>query len=259
MIYEVEQLFFAYPHAKRSVLNGVDLSLDRGENLTILGPNGAGKSTLLNCLVGLLCPNSGRILLDGRDITGLKEKDIAQRVSFVPQTHYPTFDFSVFEFVLMGTAASGSLFQQPRPEDREATAQVLEQLGLSHLAQNAYTEISGGERQLATIARAIVRQPQAIIFDEPTAHLDFGNQLRTLRVIKQLTHSGYSTIVTTHNPDHAVLLGGKTALLNTEGKLITGSVKEVIDEKKLSEAYHTDLRVKYDEELDRILCLYPNL
>ena len=132
-------------------------------------------------------------------------------------------------------------------------------MGLSELADRPYTEISGGEMQQASIARAIVRKPEVILFDEPTAHLDFGNQLRTLRVIKELSREGYTTVITTHNPDHAILLGGTAAILSRDGKLRTGPTQELITEETLSEVYNSELKIRYIEELGRRVCLYPNI
>ncbi len=259
MIFDLCDLVFAYPGSDRNVLRGVGMKLGEGETLSVLGPNGAGKSTLLSCMAGLLRPQTGCVRLLGEDIRHLTEKKIAAAVSLVPQNHYPIFGYTVFDFVLMGRASLTGLFQRPRKEDRKAAEQALEELGLTALAEKPCTEISGGERQLATIARAIVRRPKAVLFDEPTAHLDFGNQLRTLRVVKSLADKGYAVVITTHNPDHAMLLGGRTVILGPDGQLTAGKTEEVLTEETLRRVYTTDLRLKYDEELGRKVCLYPNL
>ena len=136
---------------------------------------------------------------------------------------------------------------------------ALEAMGLSHLAHRPYTDISGGERQQATVARAIVRHPKVVLFDEPTAHLDFGNQLRVLRMVRRLSEEGYATVVTTHNPDHAILLGGTAAVLDRQGCLRSGPAEELLTEELLRQIYDTQLLVRYNQELGRRVCLYPPL
>ena len=258
MIYELNALSFAYPGGRR-VLDRVSLTLKRGEVLSILGPNGAGKSTLLGCMTGALPVSEGAVRLDGRDVRQMGAAEIARLVGFVPQNHSPVFGYTVFEFVLMGRAPLIPTLARPREADRAAAREALAQMGLSHLADRPYTEISGGERQQAVIARAIVRRPQAVLFDEPTAHLDLGNQLRTLRMLKDLSRQGYAIAVTTHDPDHAILLGGRTAVLDRGGRLTVGDAGEIIREDLLCRVYQTDLKLRYVEELDRTVCLFPNL
>lgn len=258
MIYELNALSFAYPGGRR-VLDRVSLTLKRGEVLSVLGPNGAGKSTLLGCMMGTLPAGEGAVRLDGRDVDRMGAAEIARLVGFVPQNHSPVFGYTVFEFVLMGRAPLIPTLARPGEADRAAAREALAQMGLSHLADRPYTEISGGERQQAVIARAIVRRPQAVLFDEPTAHLDLGSQLRTLRMLKDLSRQGYAVAVTTHDPNHAILLGGRAAVLDRDGRLTAGDAGEVIREDLLRRVYQTDLKLRYVEELDRTVCLFPNL
>ena len=189
----------------------------------------------------------------------MKVSDIARLVGFVPQSSSPTFGYSVLDFVVMGRAPLLSTFARPGKEDRKAAEAALEQLGIAHLADRACSEISGGERQQAVIARAIVRRPEIILFDEPTAHLDYGNQLRTLKIIKQLSEEGFTTVITTHNPDHAILLGGKAAILDRDGHLDSGPADEMISEERLGRVYGAPLLVRYVEEVGRRVCLYSSL
>ncbi|MDO4815780.1 MAG: ABC transporter ATP-binding protein [Bacillota bacterium] len=259
MIYEIKDLRFAYPGSSRQVLNGVSLSIEQGDVLSILGPNGAGKSTLLTCMMALNKPQTGKILVDGKGLEEMTAQELAKKVSFVPQNLKPVFGYTVLEFVLMGRAPLISALGRPGKEDRYAAFEALEKMGLKDLADRPYTEISGGEMQQASIARAIVRKPEVILFDEPTAHLDFGNQLRTLKVIKELSGEGYTTVITTHNPDHAIMLGGRAAILNKEGKLMAGSTEELVTEENLRTVYNSELKIRYIEELGRNVCLYPNI
>lgn len=258
MLYEIRNLSFSYAGGP-PVLEKVSLTLKEGEILTVLGPNGAGKSTLLNCMMGLLPAPPEALRLCGRPLADMREREIARLVGYVPQLHTPVFDYSVLEFVLMGRAALLSPLARPGPEDRRAAEEALAAVGLAHLADRPYTAISGGERQQATVARAIAGRPKAVLFDEPTAHLDFGNQLRVLRMIRRLSEEGYATVVTTHNPDHAILLGGTAAVLDRQGHLRAGPAEELLTEELLRQIYDTQLLVRYQPELGRRVCLYPPL
>lgn len=259
MIYEISDLHFRYPGASREVLCGVDLAVERGDVLSILGPNGAGKSTLLACMMNLQKPTGGRLLLDGKSVARMSAGELAEKVSFVPQTVRPVFGYSVLEYVTMGRAPLLSPLSRPGEKDREAAYDALTKLGIERLADRPFTEISGGELQQATVARAIVRSPEIILFDEPTAHLDFGNQLRILRIIRRLSAEGYTTVITTHNPDHAILLGGRAAILSGEGKLLSGTTEEIVNEESLRSIYNSDIKIRYIGELGRRVCLYPEL
>ncbi len=259
MIYEVKNLTFSYGNSDRRVLDNASLTLNAGEVLCILGPNGAGKTTLLNCMAGLLTPQDGSITLCGRDIKDMSAREVAQTVGYVPQLHTPSFDYRVIDFVMMGHAPKTGIFSKPSKEDEEMCMEVLRSMNLEHLAEKSYIEISGGERQQLLIARSIVQQPKAILFDEPTAHLDYGNQHRVLKRVRQMADSGYSVIITTHNPDHALLLGDKVAIVEKNGTITQGNSREIITEGRLCKVYNTDLKLMYIEELGRTACLVPEL
>lgn len=259
MIYQVSNLTFSYPAGERKVLDGASLSLAKGDILCILGPNGAGKTTLLNCMAGLLKPDGGQILLCGKNLQTMKEKEIASLVGYVPQMHTPSFDYRVLDFVLMGRAPQTGTFSRPTAEDESFCMDVLRSMGLDHLADRSYLNLSGGERQQLLIARAIVQRPEVILFDEPTAHLDYGNQHRVLHRIKEMSEEGFSVIFTTHNPDHALLLGGRAAIVSRDGSIVQGDCEEIITEESLKEVYGIDLRLMYIQELGRKACLVPEL
>lgn len=258
-VYEVNDLTFSYPGYDRKVLDGASLTLGKGEVLCILGPNGAGKTTLLNCMAGLLVPQSGEIKLCGRDIRSMKVKEIASLTGYVPQMHTPAFDYRVIDFVIMGRAPGTGMFARPGKDDEQKCLDVLEGMDLGHLAYKSYLDISGGERQQLLIARAIVQEPEVVLFDEPTAHLDYGNQHRVLKRIKLMASEGYSVVITTHNPDHALLLGDKAAIVSRGGRITQGDSGGVLTEEVLSEVYGMDIRIRYIEELGRTACLVPGL
>lgn len=259
MIYEINNLTFTYPGTERRVLDRASLSLKKGEILCILGPNGAGKTTLLNCMAGLLASQEGEIRLCGRDIRQMSGKETAALVGYVPQVHTPAFDYTVADFVLMGSAPRVGMFAKPGETETIRAKEAMKQMGILHLADRSYMEISGGERQQALIARAIVQEPEVILFDEPTAHLDYGNQHRVLKMIKEMSRQGFSIVITTHNPDHALLLDDHAAIVKKTGTIISGKSSEIITEKTLCEVYGIDLKLIYVEQLHRTTCLAPGI
>lgn len=258
-IYEIENLTFSYPGSGRPVLEGAGLTLGEGQTLCILGPNGAGKTTLLNCMAGLLRPQTGRIRLCGRDLRRMKEREAARLVGYVPQAHTPAFDYRVLDFVLMGRTPQMGMLGRPRREDEAACRSLLDSMGIGHLSEKSYRNISGGERQQVLIARAIAQQPRAVLFDEPTAHLDYGNQQRVLQRIRAMAGEGFSVVITTHNPDHALLLGDQAAIVGRDGRILQGRTDEIITEDRLRAIYGIDLRLIRVEQMQRLACLPPGL
>lgn len=259
MIYEVNNLSFRYPTSSRLILDDVSLTLGKGEILTILGPNGAGKSTLLRCMLGLLKPQKGEIKLCGKEISAMSERQRAAYVGYVQQTQGTSFGYTVFDYVLMGRSPFLGLFERPSAEDREIARKALADMGMEHLSERSINELSGGERQQAMIARATVGRPEAVLLDEPTAHLDYGNQLRTLRMIKKLCQDGFGVILTTHDPNHPLLLGGRTAIIDRSGKLTVGDTADTVTEDILRAVYGTELRLSYMPEVGRMVCTYPEI
>lgn len=251
---EVKNISFRYTSAKW-VFQDVNFEHAPGEILSILGANGAGKSTILNCLAGLFKPNSGDITMDGESIYSMNRTDIAKLIGYVPQIHDSTFDFTLLEYAVMGRAPYFHLYETPKEKDYEIARKNLELVGLGGMEDRVFTEISGGEQQLATIARTLTQEPKVILLDEPTNHLDYGNQHRMLMTIKELASNGYAVIITTHNPDHALQLDGKVAILNKAGKLLVGNAKEVLKEEILSEIYGIDVSLIYEEAVGRTICL----
>ncbi len=237
----VESLAFGYP--QRTVGRDVSFTLDAGEVMCVLGPNGSGKTTLLRTLLGLLPLHEGKILFDGKDFSSFPRREIARIAGYVPQAHSPYFAYSVRDMVLMGRSAHLGTFSMPGAHDREVATRVLESLGISPLADRPVTEISAGERQLALIARALAQEPRLLVMDEPTASLDFGNQVRVLERIAALAGGGISILFSTHDPDHA-FLAAQRALLLAEGRVLAlGTPREVIRADTLERLYHVAVQV----------------
>ncbi|SMB28679.1 putative iron compound ABC transporter, ATP-binding protein [Sterolibacterium denitrificans] len=208
---EARGIRFAY-HGRR-VLDGASLSLAAGELVCLLGANGAGKSTLLKLMLGVLKPLHGTVTLDGRALPGYSRRQLAQRIAYVPQVHVAPFPYSVREIVLMGRLPAAGIFRAASAADHDKVEEIIQRIGIAHLAERPYTEISGGERQLALIARALAQEASLLVMDEPLASLDYGHQMRLLARLEQLAAEGYGILMTTHDPDQPLLGCDRVALL----------------------------------------------
>lgn len=230
-------------YGTRVVGSGVDFTVGRGQVLAVLGGNGCGKTTLFRTLLGLLPPMQGRIELDGVDLASATAPSRARRFAYVPQQQAPAFAFTVTEAVLMGRAASVGWFAQPGREDRLRAAEVIARVGIERLAHRAINEISGGERQLALIARALAQGAEVLVLDEPTANLDYGNKLRVLREIERLRSDGRTILMSTHDPDHA-LAHADLALLLANGRMLAfARVADALTDETLTALYGVPVRV----------------
>ena len=212
---DVRDLAFGF--GTRRVGTDVTFEVAKGETLAVLGGNGAGKTTLFRTLLGLLPPQAGEIRIGGDAIASLRPHERARRLAYVPQQHTPTFAFSAEEAVLMGRVSHLATFARPGPADRIAAQEALTRLGIEALGARAVTELSGGERQLVWIARALAQQAPVLILDEPTASLDFGNRTRVLAEIDRLRATGLTIVFSTHEPDQA-LAHADRALLLADGR-----------------------------------------
>ncbi|MGI5837298.1 MAG: ABC transporter ATP-binding protein [Chloroflexota bacterium] len=233
----------AVGYGSRSIAEGVSVEIESGEVLCLLGPNGAGKTTLFKTLLGLLRPQAGEILIDGRSIRGWSRPQLARVIAYIPQAHNPPFPFKVLDVVLMGRTPHLSALSSPSKRDRQLAMDILEVLNISYLRDRIYTEISGGERQLVLIARALCQQPQILVMDEPTSGLDFGNQLKVLSHIARLAKRGLAVVMASHFPDHAFLYATKVALLRSGKLLMHGTPEEIVTEESLRTLYGVEVRI----------------
>jgi iron complex transport system ATP-binding protein len=238
---EVRDLAFGFPG--RTIGREVSFALGAGEVMCVLGPNGGGKTTLFRTLLGLLQKHSGSIVLGNTPLERLSRGELARRVGYVPQGHAGYFAYSVREFVLMGRTAHLGAFAAPGPADRAVAERALASLEIAHLAERPVTQVSGGERQLALVARALAQQPQLLVMDEPTASLDFGNQVRVLQRISALAGSGISILFSSHAPDHAFLAARRVLLLGEGRALEMGAPQEVIRSDTLERLYGVAVKV----------------
>lgn len=235
MSLSVSNLHFSY--GAHAVLSGVDFSLEQGEMMTVLGPNGTGKTTLFKCILGFMANYTGSILIDSDEARSLSPRELAKRIAYIPQNHQQAFGYNVLDMVLMGTAHSLSLFSLPGEKQRMDAYAALERLGIAHLAEKNFGRISGGEQQLVLIARALAQKAKLFIMDEPTASLDYGNQDRVMQLVKSLTQEGFSILLSTHNPQHALWFSDRVLALKGGKVLASGAPNEIISTPLLRELY----------------------
>ena len=228
---------------RRTVFSALDLDVHAGEVMTLLGPNGCGKSTLLRCIGGLLALEGGSMRLANLDLSTLDVGARAREVGLLLQEHTPSFPFQVLDVVSMGRSPHLKAFGEPSSQDLVQAEQALDAVGVRHLKHRPYTELSGGERQLVLLARTLVQQPNLILLDEPTAHLDLKNQVRLVNQIRHLAAQGVTMMVSTHDANHAFLLPGRVALMQANGTLLVGAAEEVLTDAALSAAYGVDIAV----------------
>ena len=232
---EVDALAFGFPG--RTVGRDVSFSVAAGEVMCVLGPNGGGKTTLFRTILGLLEKHGGAVRIDGAALETLERGEIARRAGYVPQGHAAYFAYTVREFVLMGRTAHLGVFSAPGKGDLAVANRALEALGVAHLADQPVTEISGGERQLALVARALAQEPKLLVLDEPTASLDFGNQGKVMREIRALAASGHGVLFTTHDPNHALRAADRAYLLRGGERIAEGEVREILTRERLEALY----------------------
>jgi iron complex transport system ATP-binding protein len=232
----------AFGFRDRIVGQAVDFDVGHGEAVCVLGPNGAGKSTLFRTILGLLPPIEGQVTIDGEDLATLGRGAIARALAYVPQSSAIAFDFTLHEIVTMGRTAHLGPFAAPGRADLEISRAALERLGIGALADRLLGEVSGGERQLALIARALASEARAIVMDEPTASLDFGNRARVLDEIRRLEHAGIAVLFCTHDPDQA-FLADRVLLLEAGRVLAYGPTRSVLTADHLSQLYRVPVDV----------------
>ncbi|MDR2178840.1 MAG: ABC transporter ATP-binding protein [Synergistaceae bacterium] len=220
---------FRYSATDDWILKNFSFELSAGEVMAVLGPNGRGKTTLLKLLIGLMKPAEGDIQCNGR-------------LSYVPQVSTPAFDYKVIDMVVMGRASEIGLFSVPGATDYKYAGEALLRLGIADLAQRTYSQLSGGQRQLVLIARALVSMPCGLVLDEPTSALDFKNQDLILRTLRQLASQGLSIVMTTHAPNHALHVANRILILEQGTQYLYGSPSEVMTHDELHKLYGLELK-----------------
>lgn len=240
---DVRRVSFRYRPMDPLALDDVSAQVRAGTITTILGANGSGKSTLLHVLLGLLTPERGEIALFGRPLAVHTRRETSQLLGLVPQSEQVTFDLSVFEYALLGRAPYLDLLARPGARDRERAQSALEAAGIAALARRAVPALSGGERQLATVARALAQEPRILLLDEPTSHLDLANVRRVLDVLRSLRSAGRTIIMTTHDPNAAATLANDVLLMRQGRIVASGATDAVMTSERLSATYGVPVEV----------------
>ena len=257
MSIDVQNLSFSY--GDRPVLHDISFRVEKGEFLSILGPNGVGKSTLFRCVLGLLSGYTGQVLVDGADSRSFSVREAARHIAYIPQSSHPIFNYSVFDIVLMGRTSGLSTFRSPKKQDAELCRWALEKVGIPHLSDRCFHRLSGGEQQLVLIARALVQKAPILMLDEPTASLDFGNQLLVLEQCRNLAREGYTVIQTTHNPEQSYQYSDRILTLQHGRVLAEGTPKEVLTEKTIRALYGVEVDVVSLRDDRARICLPANI
>lgn len=254
---KVEHAGFSYwGPGNEQVFEDISFHVHAGQTLCILGPNGTGKSTVLKCLNNILQIHTGKISINGKNINGLSPSEIAGTVGYVPQNLSSAFPFPIRNVVVMGRATYVGLFSSPAKQDVEIAEAAMEKIGISHLADRPCNTVSGGEWQLALMARALTQQPEIMLLDEPTSHLDLGNQIKILEVIAQLAEDGMTVVMATHFPDHAFISASQVLLLKDRKIAAMGKPEEVITDRSMAKVYGVTVKIMQVEiDEDRKVCI----
>ncbi len=247
-----DKLTYTYPTGTEA-LRGVSLTLHAGMIVYLLGRNGSGKSTLMNCLSGAITPTSGSIALDGVDLGAFSATDRARRIGLIPQMHAPAFAYTVHQMILMGRAPHLALFGAPSKHDHAIADEALASVGLTRYRDRAYTQLSGGERQLVLIARGLAQQCAILLMDEPDAHLDLNNQQRVMEIVARLAQTGVAFIVASHHPNNALIYADHVLLLKDGRALTAGDPARTLTAPLLSAAYDLDVEVITDGDRARAI------
>jgi iron complex transport system ATP-binding protein len=230
-------------------LKNISFSVNSGQICAILGPNASGKTTLIKCITGILSIGSGTISFDDRDMTELKEKEVSRTLAYVPQIHEASFPYTVMDIVLMGRNPHIGYFSMPKSEDVDKSHSALATLKMECIKNRIYTEISGGQRKMVLIARALAQETPIIVLDEPTAHLDFRNKLLVLKNIKNLVKAkGVSVLLSMHDPNEVSLIANQTMIMN-DGEIVSqGKTEDVLTSKIIKEIYDIDVELFHSRE-----------
>lgn len=242
-LFEIQSLNFSY--LDRLILDDLNLQINKSEITFILGANGAGKSTFLKILSAILQPSGGKVLLHGKDISAIDKNTIARKIAYISQESVFGFPFTVKEIVLLGRSPYIGRFEFEREIDNGIVQEAMELAGISHLQDRLISQISGGERQLVSFARAIAQQAEVMIIDEPGTFLDLKHKLKIFSVINKLvSEKDLSIIAATHDLASVMNSDANVVLLKNGSIICNGNPKDVMNEENISNIY--DLNLKLD-------------
>jgi len=251
-VLKISNLSFAY--ATKEVFDNISFSIKSGEILCLMGPNGCGKTTLIDNILAIHKSKAGEIILMDKPLSRLKRHEIAQDIAYVPQIHSVTFPYTVKEVVMMGRTAYAGMFGEPGADDEVIALEALSKVGILHYADKPYSMLSGGEIKLVLLARALGQRTAMIIMDEPTAHLDFKNELLFLETIADLcANENIAVLMATHAPSHAFYFKSRgintnAAIMNKGSIVAYGDPDRVVTEDNIRDVY--GVKAKITVELD---------
>ena len=248
-----QNITFGYQKGISPVIEDMTYSLKEGSITTILGPNGAGKTTLLYLTLGWLKPWSGEIHLSGKPISGMSRRKMGRKIALIPQSEHNPFEYTVLEYVLLGRSPYLPPLGMPTAKDENIAFESLDKVGISHLYDHSMLGLSGGEKQLILIARALAQEPKLLLMDEPTSHLDLSNKYRLLKILKGLREGGSTILMTTHEPELAFLLSDETILMEKGRVLTSGPTNEVATNENLTRIYNVPVRIVEVEGKNQVL------
>ena len=241
---KVQHIDFTYPNSEKIILKDLSFEVEAGQTCAILGKNGSGKTTLIKCLAGILTPDAGEV-------------DISKPVGYVPQKVNFVYDMKVLDTIVMGRYQYIGAFSLPKKEDYEIAKECAARLEITHLLDQSFSQLSGGQQQMAIVARALAVGSDCIIFDEPCSALDFGNQNKILSIISQVSHKNITSIFSTHDPNHALHIADKVLIMMNEHRYIFGDTAEILSDEALSSLYGMPLqKIKVSDQLSAIIALY---
>lgn len=241
-IMSVSDLRFAY--GPKEVLKGVSLGIAAGRLCGLLGPNGSGKTTLFKCCLGFLKPRGGEIRLGGKPVSSYTPRHLASHLAYVPQEHKPAFPYLVREMVEMGRTPHRGAMPLLSKKDHQAVARALERVGLSGLAGENYNHLSGGQRQLVLVARALAQEASLMFLDEPTSSLDFVNQLVVWETVRAIAAEGPGVVICCHDPNHILWFCDEVAALKDGRLLAVGEVKSTVTRELLETMYDRPIKTE---------------
>ncbi len=247
---EVNHLSFGYE--SRPVLKDVSFKVKRGQLVSIMGPNGVGKSTLFRCLLGINKQYEGKIAVEGMDLKQFSVQALAEKIAYIPQFHESPFNYTVLEMVVMGMAHKVPKFGVPGKKVISQAYAALDKLNMGDFAHRGFNKLSGGERQMVLIARALAQNAQIFLMDEPTSSLDFGNQAKVMKTVKQLTSEGYTVLLSCHNPQQVLQFSDEVIVLDQGRVSAVGHPESVITKPMLDDLYQTSVEV-FDIDGERFI------
>lgn len=242
---------FSFSYGERLILDHISFDVEGGEMFSLLGANGIGKTTLFQCILGNLSGYTGTIEVDGEDVRKLSSRERSAVFAYIPQIRQQTFSYPVLDMVLMGATRRLSVFDRPGKDEAEIAMESLSLMGIADLKDRDFKQLSGGEQQLVLIARALTQQAQILIMDEPTSSLDYGNQHRVLERVRGLTKNGYTIMLSTHNPQHALTFADHVLALCDKKIAADGKPEQVLTQSLMRTLYRIEVSF-FDTEWGRV-------